>query len=241
MKRKIALSVLLSSALVMSCTPHNLHQRDSPQNEEPHIEVTQRLPYAELIKPLPYGANITIEPEITGDLEAKVDSILSLEIERFYPIAAKHLERRLKKYEPFINLAHEAYPNVPIDLIKAVAYAESNGNSRAISPKGARGLMQLMPGTAEDMGVPSGKRDDPYHSLMGGTRYLSDLMEKYQNNQVLVSIAYNQGPAIIDRYLERKDLLPSQVRWSSLVNLVKQETRDYVARVRAGRYAIETS
>jgi len=101
--------------------------------------------------------------------------------------------------------------------------------------------MQLMPGTAEDMGVPSGKRDDPYHSLMGGTRYLSDLMEKYQNNQVLVSIAYNQGPAIIDRYLERKDLLPSQVRWSSLVNLVKQETRDYVARVRAGRYAIETS
>ncbi|MBS3156191.1 lytic transglycosylase domain-containing protein, partial [Candidatus Woesearchaeota archaeon] len=190
-----------------------------------------------------YGTDILIEPEvITGDLEAKVDSVLSAEIERFYSIAAKHLERRLKKYESFINLAHEAYPNVPIDLIKAIAYAESNGNSKARSPKGARGLMQLMPGTANDMGVPPEKREDPYHSIMGGTRYLSDLMEKYEDNEVLVSIAYNRGPARIDRYLERKNLLPSQVRWSSLVNLVNQETRDYVARVRAGRYAIsETS
>ena len=102
--------------------------------------------------------------------------------------------------------------------------------------------MQLMPGTANDMGVPPEKREDPYHSIMGGTRYLSDLMEKYEDNEVLVSIAYNRGPARIDRYLERKNLLPSQVRWSSLVNLVNQETRDYVARVRAGRYAIsETS
>jgi len=235
MKPNKRLYILLSSALVISCAPHNLSPRDPhPQDEEPPIEV---------IQPLPYGTDILIEPEvITGDLEAKVDSVLSAEIERFYLIAAKHLERRLKKYESFINLAHEAYPNVPIDLIKAIAYAESNGNSKARSPKGARGLMQLMPGTANDMGVPPEKREDPYHSIMGGTRYLSDLMEKYEDNEVLVSIAYNRGPARIDRYLERKNLLPSQVRWSSLVNLVNQETRDYVARVRAGRYAIsETS
>jgi len=77
MKPNKRLYILLSSALVISCAPHNLSPRDPhPQDEEPPIEV---------IQPLPYGTDILIEPEvITGDLEAKVDSVLSAEIERFY-------------------------------------------------------------------------------------------------------------------------------------------------------------
>ena len=235
MKPNKRLYILLSSALVISCAPHNLSPRDPhPQDEEPPIEV---------IQPLPYGTDILIEPEvITGDLEAKVDSVLSAEIERFYLIAARDINRKTRKYEPLINNAHQAYPNVPIDLIKAVMYAESKCNPRARSPRGAVGLMQLMPGTAADMGVPSGKREDPYHSIMGGTRYLSELMKKYGEQKILVIIAYNQGPARIDRYLERKNLPPNQVRWNSIEGLIKPEAKRYVARVRAGKSAIaETS
>jgi len=73
------------------------------------------------------------------------------------------------------------------------------------------------------------------------------LVETQTGFSVLVPLFIKKGDSIAvnpetGEYLERKNLLPSQVRWSSLVNLVNQETRDYVARVRAGRYAIsETS
>ena len=104
--------------------------------------------------------------------------------------------------------------NVDVDLLASVVRAESGGNVRAVSRTGARGLMQLMPGTAADLGV-----EDSFHpeqNINGGTAYLDALLMRYHDNIALALAAYNAGPAAVDRY---HGIPPYR------------ETRAYVARV----------
>jgi len=84
------------------------------------------------------------------------------------------------------------------DLVKAVAMVESALNPNAISPKGAMGLMQLMPATAERYDVSDPL--DPYESLSGGTRHLRDLLDEFDDNQTLALAAYNAGSGAVRRY-----------------------------------------
>ena len=87
---------------------------------------------------------------------------------------------------------------VDASLLKAVARAESCFDPSAISSAGAKGLMQLMPPTAAEMGV----RDihDIEQNLQGGARYLAAMLARYANNQELALAAYNAGPGNVDKY-----------------------------------------
>ncbi|MGC2560714.1 MAG: lytic transglycosylase domain-containing protein, partial [Terriglobales bacterium] len=84
------------------------------------------------------------------------------------------------------------------DLVNSVIHAESGFNSHAVSPKGARGLMQLMPSTASGMGVTD--PFDPEANVGGGSRYLRELLERYNFDLVKALAAYNAGPERVERY-----------------------------------------
>jgi soluble lytic murein transglycosylase-like protein len=84
------------------------------------------------------------------------------------------------------------------DLIDSVIRAESGFNARAVSPKGARGLMQLMPDTAAKLGVQDSF--DPQSNVEGGTRYLRELMRLYNNDLAMALAAYNAGPHRVEQY-----------------------------------------
>ncbi|MHB1672623.1 MAG: lytic transglycosylase domain-containing protein [Acidobacteriaceae bacterium] len=84
------------------------------------------------------------------------------------------------------------------DLLASVVHAESDGRIHAVSPVGARGLMQLMPGTAKDLGVRDSFAAD--ENIAGGTAYLDALLMYYHENIALALAAYNAGPAAVDRY-----------------------------------------
>lgn len=84
------------------------------------------------------------------------------------------------------------------DLVNSVIKAESDFKVRAVSPKGAQGLMQLMPGTAAQLGVPNAF--DPQANVDGGTRYLRELLERYNFDLVKALAAYNAGPQRVEQF-----------------------------------------
>lgn len=115
--------------------------------------------------------------------------------------------------EPIIAKASRHY-GVDTGLIKAVIKAESDFNPRAVSSAGARGLMQLMPATARGLGVSDSF--DPEQNVMAGTRFLRDLLNRYNGDLESTLAAYNWGPGNVDRHPDR---LP-------------RETRTYLTRVK---------
>jgi hypothetical protein len=101
---------------------------------------------------------------------------------------------------PFHNIILEAAVKYQVDpaLIKAVIMAESSYNPKAVSPRGARGLMQLMPRTAESLGV----KDifDPFHNINGGVKYLRRLLDRFKGDVELALAAYNAGSRYVRKY-----------------------------------------
>jgi soluble lytic murein transglycosylase-like protein len=118
----------------------------------------------------------------------------------------------------------------PPSLVKAVIQVESTNNPKAVSPKGAGGLMQLMPGTAKDLGVAD--RFDPEQNVEGGSRYLQQMISKYSETDIALA-AYNWGPLNIDKAISMLKAEGKRVTWANIKEIVKvpEETRLYVNKV----------
>jgi len=124
--------------------------------------------------------------------------------------------RAIRPEDAYEDLIREAATQYKLDpnLIRAVMRTESAFNSHAVSRVGAQGLMQLMPGLASDMGVKN--PFDPRENIMGGARYLRQLLDSHRGNIHLTLASYNAGPGNVKRY---KGVPPFR------------ETRNYVKKI----------
>jgi Rod binding domain-containing protein len=107
------------------------------------------------------------------------------------------VNKRLSNYSKIISEASKKF-NIPENIIKAVITTESAGIETARSPVGAKGLMQLMDGTATELGVRN--PFEPYQNIMGGTKYLRQMLDTFGGNFQLALAAYNAGPRNVMKY-----------------------------------------
>jgi hypothetical protein len=152
-----------------------------------------------------------------GIAEIPASDVVGIEPEELF----EPLPEPLNPSTPFhdlIRAASERY-GVDADLIHCVIAIESNFNPKAVSPKNARGLMQLLPQTAAQLGVRN--IFDPRENIEAGTRYLKDMLARYNNDLTLALAAYNAGPEKVEQYGRR---VPP---YSETVKYVQRISRSY--------------
>ncbi len=128
----------------------------------------------------------------------------------------------LQEYADEISLAAQQFSVDPA-LVRAVIHAESDFNAQARSPKGAMGLMQLMPGTARLVGVADARV--PGDNIRGGVRYLAGLMQRFKNDVTMAAAAYNAGPEAVQKYAGVPPYAETQV-YVQRVKILMQRYKD---------------
>jgi hypothetical protein len=156
---------------------------DVPTAEIEHFEAAPELPA--------YGLRL---PATTTDSKPP---LLAKYARNGAPTASLFPRSSPLNLDEVVNSASGRYRLDP-DLVNSVIRAESGFNVRAVSPKGAQGLMQLMPGTASQLGVPNAF--DPEANVEGGTKYLRELLERYNFDLVKALAAYNAGPQRVEQF-----------------------------------------
>jgi len=135
-----------------------------------------------------------------------------------------------------VNSASGRYRLDP-DLVNSVIKAESGFNVRAVSPKGAQGLMQLMPGTASQLGVPN--TFDAAANVEGGTKYLRELLERYNFDLIKALAAYNAGPQRVEQF---GGVPPYYETRAYVARVVKDFNKKKIAQEKAAKtYALKPS
>jgi len=117
-------------------------------------------------------------------------------------------------------------------LVKAVMGVESRFNPKAVSPVGAAGLMQLMPATAEDLGLTEKQRFDPDKNVEAGSRYLKQLEDQFGDKKIALA-AYNWGMGNVSKAVKKLEAEGEPVTWENIKSVAKVpgETREYVTNV----------
>jgi len=147
---------------------------------------------------------------VTAAVPPRVDRLyrqMQPTLQEKYELERPMIERMIDRVAEQVSLAPE--------LIRSVVATESDFQPQAVSPAGAQGLMQLMPATAQEMGVENSF--DPQQNLLGGSRYLKQLLDKYAGDLDKALAAYNWGQGNVDR----KGLAQ-----------MPEETRNYLAKVK---------
>ena len=126
--------------------------------------------------------------------------------------------------------------NLDVDLLASLVKEESNGNARAVSRAGARGLMQLMPGTAAQLGVKDSFKPD--QNVRGGSTYLDALLTRYHDNLALALAAYNAGPQAVDKY---RGIPPYHETRAYVARVIHEFNRRVIAHEAQARHALATS
>lgn len=137
--------------------------------------------------PVPRNNMRTYVPKKSASARVQQPTQLGSTYSAYYEAA---LERHIDQVSRYFGIDPK--------LVKAVIKAESAFNPYAVSCKGAIGLMQLMPDTAADMGIFNPYH--PLHNLVGGVRYLKQMLQEFDNNLVLALAAYNAGPQAVKRH-----------------------------------------
>jgi soluble lytic murein transglycosylase-like protein len=126
--------------------------------------------------------------------------------------------------------------NLDVDLLASLVKAESNGDARAVSRAGARGLMQLMPATAKDLGVTDSFK--PEENVRGGAIYLDALLTQYHDNLALALAAYNAGPEAVAKY---HGIPPYRETQAYVARVIHEFNRRVLAREAEARRAAQAA
>ena len=134
---------------------------------------------------LPKVENAKTDNDFQKILDKKIENVKNDK-----PVAREEIDKLIEEYS--------AKNNLDKDFVKSVVRHESGFNANATSKCGAMGLMQLMPATAEGLGVTNAY--DVEQNIAGGTKYLKGLMDRFDNNKELALAAYNAGPNAVKKY-----------------------------------------